>query len=183
MGYDACPIRTVSAGEIEQAVVGQLQSIFNSPEIIAQTYIQANRHEGDEIERLQKEKTEHELAILKLRQRISGKVSSNDTNPDDHTDISKLTNDLEEMQRNLIAISSELHILQSHRITEDDVSQSLKKLDLIWNELFPAEQQRIVKLLVEGVIVSTGGLDVRIRTDGLHSLVTELMSNNTNIER
>ena len=41
----------------------------------------------------------------------------------------------------------------------------------VWDELFPAEQARIVQLLVERV---DDALEVRIRTEGLMSLVGEL---------
>jgi hypothetical protein len=44
----------------------------------------------------------------------------------------------------------------------------------VWNELFPAEQARIVQLLVERVEVQADALEVRIRAEGLVSLVAEL---------
>lgn len=40
--------------------------------------------------------------------------------------------------------------------------------------LFPAEQTRIVKLLVEKVIVSPNDLEVRLRANGIERLVLEL---------
>jgi hypothetical protein len=42
------------------------------------------------------------------------------------------------------------------------------------NELFPAEQARIIQLLVERVDVQEDALEVRIRAEGLASLVGEL---------
>ena len=59
-------------------------------------------------------------------------------------------------------------------ISEADVRDALARLDPLWNELFPAEQARIVQLLVERVDVSTDGADIRLRTEGLTNLVTEL---------
>ena len=44
----------------------------------------------------------------------------------------------------------------------------------LWAELFPAEQARILKLLVERVDVMVDGLEVRLRAEGLASLVAEL---------
>jgi site-specific DNA recombinase len=44
----------------------------------------------------------------------------------------------------------------------------------VWNELFPAEQARILQLLVERVEVQADALEVRIRTEGLVSLVADL---------
>ena len=62
------------------------------------------------------------------------------------------------------------------RITEADVRAALQPLDPLWDELFPAEQARIVPLLVERVDIGTGGLNVRIRTDGLGSLAREMLA-------
>jgi hypothetical protein len=59
-------------------------------------------------------------------------------------------------------------------ISEVDVREALERLDPLWDELFPAEQARIVQLLVERVDVSTDGADIRLRTEGLTNLVTEL---------
>jgi site-specific DNA recombinase len=42
------------------------------------------------------------------------------------------------------------------------------------DQLFPAEQERIVQLLVERVNVQEEALEVRIRAEGLASLVAEL---------
>jgi site-specific DNA recombinase len=37
----------------------------------------------------------------------------------------------------------------------------------LWEELFPAEQARIIQLLAEQVDVYQGGLDTRLRIEGL----------------
>ena len=50
----------------------------------------------------------------------------------------------------------------------------MTRLDAIWEQLFPAEQQRILRLLVEQVIVSPQDLEVRFRPNGLQALAREL---------
>jgi site-specific DNA recombinase len=59
-------------------------------------------------------------------------------------------------------------------ITEREVTVLLADFATVWNELFPAEQARIVQLLVERVDVLHDALEVRIRAEGLASLVGEL---------
>jgi DNA invertase Pin-like site-specific DNA recombinase len=59
-------------------------------------------------------------------------------------------------------------------ITEREVTILLADFATVWNELFPLEQARIVQLLVERVDVQEDALEVRIRADGLVSLVGEL---------
>jgi DNA invertase Pin-like site-specific DNA recombinase len=59
-------------------------------------------------------------------------------------------------------------------ISEAEVREALHRLDPLWDELFPAEQARIVQLLVERVDVSPDGADIRLRTEGLTNLVADL---------
>ena len=59
-------------------------------------------------------------------------------------------------------------------LTESDVRDALTEFEAIWDELFPAEQARIVQLLVERVDVGLDGLELRLRTEGLCSLIDEL---------
>jgi hypothetical protein len=59
-------------------------------------------------------------------------------------------------------------------LTEADVREALERLDPLWDELFPAEQARIVQLLVERVDVRPDGADIRLRTEGLTTLVADL---------
>jgi DNA invertase Pin-like site-specific DNA recombinase len=62
---------------------------------------------------------------------------------------------------------------------ENDVRQALHQFDNLWDELFPAEQARIVQLLVERVDLTLEGASITMRTDGLNTLVTELRSSRT----
>ncbi len=59
-------------------------------------------------------------------------------------------------------------------LSEAEVREALEGLEPLWDELFPAEQARIVQLLVERVDVGRDGVDIRLRVDGLAHLVREL---------
>jgi DNA invertase Pin-like site-specific DNA recombinase len=58
--------------------------------------------------------------------------------------------------------------------TAAEALTALQKLDPLWDELFPAEQARIVELLVERVDIGAYGLDVRLRVDGLSGLARDM---------
>ena len=108
-GYSECPVRSVPAGEIEEAVVAQVRHLLRTPEIVARTWAAAKR-EVDEA------------------------------------------------------------------IPERDVVETITDLAPLWDELFPAEQARIVRLLVERVDLAPDGMQVRLRAEGLYTLVEELRS-------
>ena len=59
-------------------------------------------------------------------------------------------------------------------VTEAEVREALARLDPLWDEMFPAEQTRIIHLLVERVDVSTTGAAIKMRVDGLAGLVRDI---------
>jgi DNA invertase Pin-like site-specific DNA recombinase len=58
-------------------------------------------------------------------------------------------------------------------LTEGEVRDALYRLDPLWEQLFPAEQARIVRSLVERVVVGPAGADIRLRLDGLGGLARD----------
>jgi hypothetical protein len=59
-------------------------------------------------------------------------------------------------------------------VSEQEVRQALERIEPLWDELFPAERARTVRLLVDRVDVRASGAAVRLRLDGLGSLVRDL---------
>ena len=59
-------------------------------------------------------------------------------------------------------------------LDEGKITVAMTRLDEIWNQLFPVEQARIVKLLIEKVIVSPNDLEVRLRANGIERLALEM---------
>jgi site-specific DNA recombinase len=63
---------------------------------------------------------------------------------------------------------------QNQDITEHEVREALTQFDELWNELFPAEQARIVELLVQRIDLRPDSLDITLTIEGLTSLYKEL---------
>ena len=59
-------------------------------------------------------------------------------------------------------------------LREREVRDALDQLDPMWSELFPAEQARIVRTLVDRVVVGPDGADIRLRVEGMAGLVRDL---------
>lgn len=106
-GPSACPIRRVPAAQIEAAVIAQIRTLVQAPEVIVATWRTAKRSIKD--------------------------------------------------------------------LTERQVREVLMNFEALWNELFPAEQARLVQLLVARVDISTSGADITLRTEGLGSIMRDLL--------
>ncbi|MEI7832819.1 MAG: zinc ribbon domain-containing protein, partial [bacterium] len=105
-GYSTCPVRTITAGEIEASVVALVRKSLTTPEVAARTY-------------------------------------------------------------------REVRGLSPDVVDEQEIMTHLRQFNDLWDELFPAEQARIVQLLVEQVTVYPEQVQIDIRVDGLHTLLDE----------
>src|SRR3954466_15119289 len=86
-------------------------------------------------------------------------------------EIRRLVRTPEIAARTIVAVRQ-----QAPELTERDVIAALNDFDALWGSLFPAEQARIVHLLVQRVSVSPEGIAVDLRTEGLGSVVRELIT-------
>jgi broad specificity phosphatase PhoE len=59
-------------------------------------------------------------------------------------------------------------------LPEEEARDALARLDPLWEELFPAEQERMIHALVDRVVVGLTGADIRLRVEGLGSLARDL---------
>ena len=105
-GYRTCPVKSISAGEIEASVIALVRKSLTTPEVAARTYREA---------------------------------------------------------RNLAPNVTD----------EQDIIAHLHQFNDLWDELFPAEQARIVELLIDQVVVHPDGVQIDLRADGLHALLDE----------
>ncbi|MBL0320114.1 MAG: recombinase family protein [Alphaproteobacteria bacterium] len=105
---ESCPVKQISAPEIEGIVLDQLHTVFKTPELLIQVWKGATR--------------------------------------------------------------------QDDTITEEYIRESLFDIFPIWHELFPGEQQRLLELTLEKVVLAEDSVEVRVRSEGLYSLVREIKS-------
>ena len=60
--------------------------------------------------------------------------------------------------------------------SEADAIAALHDFDELWGQLFPAEQARIIQLLVRRVTVTAAGLEVDIQREGVSSMIREMLA-------
>jgi site-specific DNA recombinase len=60
------------------------------------------------------------------------------------------------------------------KLEEGDVIEALGALEPLWDELYPAEQARIMRLLIERIEVASDGISVTLHAAGIRGLVAEL---------
>ena len=61
-------------------------------------------------------------------------------------------------------------------ISEADAIAALHEFSALWAQLFPAEQARIIQLLIRRVTVTATGLEVDIRREGITGVIREMVA-------
>jgi len=62
------------------------------------------------------------------------------------------------------------------QVREAEAIAALNDFDALWNQLFPAEQARIIQLLVRRVTVTADGLAVDVRAEGIGGVIREMIA-------
>ena len=63
---------------------------------------------------------------------------------------------------------------RDQEVDEGKVCIAMLQIDKIWDQLFPAEQERIVRLLIKKVVVTPHNIEVQFLPNGLERLAAEL---------
>jgi site-specific DNA recombinase len=76
--------------------------------------------------------------------------------------------------RTITAVRRENGAPEDTELEEGDIIEALGALEPVWDELYPAEQARIMRLLIERIDVAPDGISVTLHAAGIRSLVAEL---------
>ena len=175
-GYDACPVRTVPAGDIEQAVLIQLRKVFQAPEVLAATLRSVEAREAEDRDRLAAERDAlaSELAVVKTTasRLLQARLDSGQAFVGE--ELGRLDAQRQDIEARLRDLEARLRFMARNPVTPESTAEELARLDNIWENLVPAEQQRIVELLVDQVVVYPDRIEVALAADGLYSIVGEM---------
>jgi site-specific DNA recombinase len=115
-GHETCPVRSITASEVEGLVLKQVRRLLASPELVARTIGALRRESG---------------------------------------------------------------AAEDPLVDESEVIDALGALEPVWDELYPAEQARILRLLIERLDVAPDRISVTLHAAGIRSLVAELAGEGT----
>ena len=77
--------------------------------------------------------------------------------------------------RTITALRRNNGAAEDAQLEEGDVIEAPGALEPVWDELYPAEQARILRLLIERIDVAPDGISVTLHAAGIRSLVAELV--------
>ncbi len=155
-----CRLKRVAAGDIEKAVLEQLSAVFRTPTLVSRTYFAAKGME--------------EHAHRKLRERALKEAEPNGNGSDPGAALVELNQEAVTLSRQLTDVSARVRAFEADPVAEREVAEAFQSVETFWDDLFPLERNRLIRLLVEKVEIRETGIDMELKTRGLSSLIIEL---------
>ncbi len=181
-GVDQCPTRGVPAAELERFVVERLRSLAQDPHLLRDVVARAQQEQAIRMPALETELTtlreqlqERQRAGQRLATLISEEPASGGSTLLTEQ-LLAIEGQIDAITRRLDAVRAELRHLKAMAVSEDVLTHVLSLFDPVWDVLYPTEQARIVRLLIEQVDYNgaTGTLGITFRPTGIAALQDEL---------
>jgi site-specific DNA recombinase len=176
-GAAACPGSRVPQDVVEAAVVERLMAIGRDPSLVAEAVQAAHaeitsrraelaqdaRRFGTEVHRLKAERDELVAATVR------------DGGADVRSKLDAVRDALSEAQARAAAVRDELAALKASDLDEDALRRAIESFTPVWAELFPAERERLIRLLVDRVSIDagTGDMAIAFHASGIAELASQ----------
>jgi site-specific DNA recombinase len=153
-GAAACPNTRVAAGPFELFIADQVRAIGTDPVLLAKTAESLAQRTANRREELgaEERRLEHQLRRAADNQRA-------------------------QIEHQLAAVREEADVLNDG-IDSEALRTAMAGFDQIWSQLFPGEQERILRLLIERITYHPDGgdVDIALRPNGISALAAEARS-------
>ncbi|MCZ2152901.1 MAG: recombinase family protein [Bryobacterales bacterium] len=173
-GYNRCQTRSVSAPQIEQAVVDQIRGIAANPSVVDEVVRQLSEQQTAEREALEREKRVMERELTRLAEETPGLIRTSGKHVADR--LAELQGRINVLEGQLRLVCDQLAESVGQITDPASVLRALRDFDVLWDEMKPREQEKFVKTLVDRVTYDgrTGKVTVGFRTAGIRQLCMEV---------
>lgn len=176
-GWASCPTKALPVGEVERFVVEHIRAIGKDPEMVAETLEAARAQHAEAVKRVEADRRTAERDLRELESEVRRVVGENG-NGEATARLADLQDRLREAERRMTEVRERAVALDREAVDEADLAKALALFDSTWDALFPKEQARVLRLLVEGVGYdgATGTMAVTFRPTGIRALAGEVES-------
>jgi site-specific DNA recombinase len=179
-GWKSCPQPSLNAEKLERAVVDQIRRIGEDPALIRETVRQVREAKRAKKPVLQGEQKrlnrEQQKVRAEIRKWLDGFASGQVGGAEITNHVGLLEAKVRKLDGRLVEIAAELEALANATVNQADVSQALSLFDPVWDVLFPAEQERIIRLLIDHIDYdgNAGKMAIDFAPTGLRGLAGEI---------
>jgi site-specific DNA recombinase len=178
-GWDACPTKSLPAGEIERFVVAQIKRIGQDPKLLSEVLKAATTEAAQRRNKLAREeaaiKRDLRSRAAEVKRLVGATAKGRGKKADAAARLADLQDQVDQGEQRLGEIRAEKAGLEREQIGEGELATALRDFTPVWESLSPREQAWVVHLVVERVAYDREKESVAItfRPSGLKTLSGE----------
>jgi site-specific DNA recombinase len=187
-GWQSCPCKSIPAAQIEQLVVGQIQQMGRDPQMLHNVLAQVRQQDDARLAEMEAERSA--LARDLLRGQVEGRrllaeVGAGASNGRAVSRLAELQERVGQVEQRMMRLRSQMEAVRQERLDEAEAARALAGLDPAWQAMTPAEQARVVGLLVSRVDYdgARGKVAIAFHPLGLKTLAGERLGRDSQEQR
>jgi site-specific DNA recombinase len=178
-GWDQCPSKSVPADEIERFVLERLRGLGRDPALLGAILAGARERDEARAAELEAEQRglERDLGGWQAEVRnLSPRLRPGEDNNPVVARLAELQQRITGVEGRVRKVREQVQALRGRMLSQDEAATALSLFDPLWGALAPAEQARVVGLLVERVEYDGGAGKVMMsfHPTGIRALADEL---------
>jgi len=183
-GWKSCPTRSVPAGEMENFVIDRIRDIGKNPGVVEATvrkmeeeYARNRKMLESNVKCLRQDirkLVDERKRLVEALGRTEGGAARVLTGR-----LSEVETVIEEKHRRLAVLKEEIAGAENNHVDFGVVKKALADFDPVWDALYPKEQARVIRMLIERIDYNgkDGELTMKFRPVGLKALAVEMNGN------
>ena len=170
-GWDACPTKSVPAGETERFVVEQVRAIGQDPALAADVASRAQARSEAEVHDLQAEDAALRRSLRDAAREVAACVGGADA----PRRLADLQDRIRAAESRLVEIATALEAAGASHVTAEAVTAALRSFNGAWEGLNTAERTRLLALLIERITYDgeAGAMAITFRPNGIQTIYDE----------
>ena len=179
-GWHTCPSKSIPAAPIEQVVIEQIQGLGRDPLVLEQMLTQVRQQDESRVAEWENERLGLERDLLHGQsevRKLLAEVGSGETGGGAVTRLAELQARLAQIEQRLARLRGQMEALQQERLDQAAAKKALSGLVPAWEAMTPAEQGRVVRLLVSRVDYDgqQGKASITFQPLGLKTLAGDML--------
>jgi len=176
-GWDQCPSKSISAGEIERFVVDRIRVIGDDQNVLHEAIEQFRRHDTERLQEIETERRGLDRDVARWNAEVK-QLAGAGHNGDAAIVAGRLA-DLHEriaqVERRRAELMEHVRSNEENAFDDDEVANALRHFDPVWEALTPKEQHRLIDLLVDSVTYdgANGKVTITFHPSGIRTLAEQ----------
>jgi site-specific DNA recombinase len=178
-GWNRCPSKSIPAGEVEQFVVEQVRCIGRDEDLRREVLAQVTRQQEERTVELAAEQRGLEKSLTAWHTEVGNlalQVRPSDDNGAVVGRLAELHERIGLVEGRVQKVREQIKAVSATLVDETAAAETFALFDPLWRALTPAEQGRVLGLLVERVVYDGGAgkVAVTFHPTGIKALADEL---------